>query len=164
MDDYLEYYNDPEFAQPPVKYSKHALQRIKERRPKTHIGEKNFNIVKNNVVVTTIIKNKIIPSDDDILKKYKLCKTIHLENKYIGRLIGKKGQNIKTLLYKVRSKAFDRDIIYHISNDMVNNMRCVFILANNENTYYIAKNELELFINIIKQSCLKQQMPVKNGV
>lgn len=150
MEDYLEYYNDPEFAQPPVKYSKHALQRIKERRPKTHIGEKNVNIVKNNVVVTTITKNKIIPTVSDILKNYSICSTIYLENKYIGKLIGKKGQNIKTLMYKVRSKAFDKYMEYHICNDMIDNMRCIYILANNENTYHIAKNELELFISIIK--------------
>ena len=151
MDDYLEYYNDPEFAQPPVKYSKHALQRIKERKPKTHIGEKNVNIVKNNVIVTTIIKNKFIPTVDDILKKYKLCKTIYLENKYIGSLISKKEENIKTLLYKVRSKAFDRDITYHISNDMVDDMRCVCILANKVNTFTIANDELELFISTLKK-------------
>lgn len=151
MDDFLEYYDSPQFAQPPVKYSKHALQRIKERKPKTHIGEKNVNIVKNNVVVTTIIKNKVIPTVDDILKKYKLCKTIYLENKYIGRLIGKKGENIKTLLYKVRSKAFDRDITYHISNDIVDNMRCVCILANNVNTFAIANDELNTFINTLKK-------------
>ena len=150
MEDYLEYYDDPEFAQPPVKYSKHALQRIKERRPKTHIGEKNVNIVKNNVVVTTITKNKIIPKVNDILKNYSICNTIYLENKYIGKLIGKKGQNIKTLIHKVRSKAFDKDMTYYICNDIIDNMRCIYILANNDNTFYIAKNELELFISAIK--------------
>jgi len=151
MEDYLEYYNDPEFAQPPVKYSKHALQRIKERIPKTHIGEKNVNIVKNNIVVTTITKNKIIPTVSDMLKNYSICSTIYLENKYIGKLIGKKGQNIKTLMYKVRSKAFDKDMTYHISNDIIDNKRCIYILANNEHTFHIGKNELELFISIIKK-------------
>ena len=63
----------------------------------------------------------------------------------------KKGENIKTLLYKVRSKAFDTNITYHISNDIVDNMRCVCILANNVNTFAIANDELNTFINTLKK-------------
>ena len=68
-----------------------------------------------------------------------------------GFLAKKKGENIKTLLYKVRSKAFDRDITYHISNDMVDDMHCVFILANKVNTFTIANDELNTFITTLKK-------------
>jgi len=134
---FVEYYNDPQFAQPPNRMSKHAIQRKKERIPKTHIGETTKNIVINNTIVTTIIKKPktIIPIEDK-LRYYNYHNKIKITN--IGRFIGKKGANVKTLKYKVQCIAKDTDFEYYVDSDTSN----VYILTNNKNTLLIATNEL----------------------
>lgn len=133
---FLEYYNDPQFAQPHNRMSKHAIQRKKERIPKTHIGETIKDIVVNNTVVTTIIrKPKIIIPIEDKLRYYTYHSKIKITN--IGRFIGKKGANVKTLKYKVQCITKDSDFEYYVDSDTNN----VYILTNNKNTLLIATNE-----------------------
>lgn len=80
-DDYfVKYYNDPEFTQPPLKYSKHAIQRQ---------NEKNVNNTKEYHI-------------QDKLEEYLYYNKIEFDKDLIGRVIGKKGSNIKTLIYKVK--------------------------------------------------------------
>ena len=134
---FVEYYNDPEFLLPRNKISKHAIERKKERLPKTHIGETTKDIIINNTIVTTIIKKpKIIIPIEDKLKYYNYYNRIKITN--IGKFIGKKGSNIKTLIYKVKCIINDNDFEYYIDKD--NNY--VYILANNKKTLLIATNEL----------------------
>jgi len=93
-DDYfVKYYNDPEFAKPPLRFSKHAIQRQNERRPRIHIGEKNVNIIKNNIVVTTITKAKNEYPIQDKLEKYIYHNKVEFDKDLIGRVIGKKGRS-----------------------------------------------------------------------
>tara|TARA_B100001758_G_C18277802_1_gene539953 strand:- start:5 stop:454 length:450 start_codon:yes stop_codon:yes gene_type:complete len=134
---FVEYYNDPQFAQPHNRLSKHAIQRKKERLPKTHIGETTKNIVVHNTVVTTVIKKpKVIIPIEDKLKYYNYYNKIKITN--IGRFIGKKGANVKTLKYKVQCITNDNDFEYHVDKDTNN----VYILTNNKKTLLIATNEL----------------------
>jgi len=136
-DFFLEYYNDPQFAQPPNKMTKHAILRKKERLPKTHIGETIKDIIINNTVVTTLIKEpKLIIPIEDKLKYYIYYNKIKITN--IGRFIGKKGANVKTLKYKVQCITNDNNFEYHIDT----NTNYVYILTNNKKTLLIATKEL----------------------
>jgi len=146
---FLKYYNDPEFAQPPIRFSKHAIQRQNERRPKTHIGEKNINIIKNNTVITTITKPKTIFSIEQRLEKFMYHNIIHFNKNLIGALIGKKGSNLKTLIYKVKCLVYSSDFEYYIDKPIINNKQSIYILANNKNILTIATNELNNNIAII---------------
>ena len=142
-DDYfVKYYNDPEFAQPPLRFSKHAIQRQNERRPRTHIGEKNVNIIKNNIVVTTITKSKNEYPIQDKLEKYIYHNKVEFDKDLIGRVIGKKGSNLKTLIYKVKCLVYSSNFDYCIDRTIVDNKCCIYILANNKNILTIATNEL----------------------
>ena len=147
---YMKYYNDPEFAQPSLKYSKHAIQRQNERRPKTHIGEKHVNIIKNNTVVTTITKTKKIYSIEQKLDEYMYYNTISFNKDLTGAIIGKKGANIKTLIYKVKCLVFKSDFEYYIDKTITDNKQTIYILANDKNTLTIATNELNSIINTKK--------------
>ena len=146
---FLKYYNDPEFAQPPIRFSKHAIQRQNERRPKTHIGEKNINIIKNNTVITTITKPKTIFSIEQRLEKFMYHNIIHFNKNLIGALIGKKGSNLKTLIYKVKCLVYSSDFEYYIDKPIINNKQSIYILANNKDILTIATNELNNNIAII---------------
>lgn len=139
---FVKYYNDPEFAQPPLRFSKHAIQRQNERRPKTHIGEKNVNIIKNNTVVTTITRSKPQFSIQDKLEQYMYHNKIEFNKDLIGALIGKKGSNLKTVIYKVKCLVYTSNFDYCIDRNVVNNKCCIYILANNKNILTIATNEL----------------------
>lgn len=142
-DDYfVKYYNDPVFVKPPLRFSKHAIQRQNERIPKTHIGEKNVNIIKNNTVVTTITRSKPQFSIQDKLKQYMYHNKIEFNKDLIGALIGKKGSNLKTLIYKVKCLVYTSNFDYCIDRTVVNNKCCIYILANNKNILTIATNEL----------------------
>ena len=142
-DDYfVKYYNDPVFVKPPLRFSKHAIQRQNERIPKTHIGEKNVNIIKNNTVVTTITKSKQEFPIQDKLKQYMYHNKSEFDKDLIGKVIGKKGSNIKTLIYKVKCLVYTSDFDYCIDRTVVNNKCCIYILANNKNILTIATNEL----------------------
>jgi hypothetical protein len=146
---FVKYYNDPEFAQPPIRFSKHAIQRQNERRPKTHIGEKNINIIKNNTVVTTITKPKTIFSIEQRLEQYMYHNNIEFDKDLIGALIGKKGSNLKTLIYKVKCLVYSSDFEYCIDKTITNKKQCIYILANNKDILSIATNELNNNIAII---------------
>jgi hypothetical protein len=142
---FIQYYNDPEFAKPPIKRSNHSMQRKKERIPKTHLGESSKDIIINNTIVTTIINKpkNIIPIQEKI-KMYLYCNKISNCNN-IGAIIGKKGVNLKTLKYKVECKTFDKDFNYTIHDNTI------YILANNKNTLDVATNTMNsniLFLNI----------------
>jgi predicted RNA-binding protein YlqC (UPF0109 family) len=142
-DDYfVKYYNDPVFAQKPLRFSKHAIQRQNERIPKTHIGEKNVNIIKNNTVVTTITKSKKEYSIQDKLKQYLYHNKVEFDKDLIGRVIGKKGSNIKTVIYKVKCLVYNSNFDYYIDRTINNNKYCIYILANNKDILNIATNEL----------------------
>lgn len=139
---FVKYYNDPVFVKPPLRFSKHAIQRQNERIPKTHIGEKNVNIIKNNTVVTTITKSKQEFPIQDKLKQYMYHNKIELNKDLVGRVIGKKGSNIKTLIYKVKCLVYTSNFDYCIDRTVVNDKCCIYILANNKNILTIATNEL----------------------
>ena len=146
---YMKYYNDPEFAQPPLRFSKHAVQRQNERRPKTHIGEKNINIIKNNTVITTITKSKTEFSIEQRLEKYLYHNKVILNKDLTGALIGKKGSNLKTLIYKVKCLVYSSDFEYCIDKTIISNKQCIYILANNKDILSVATNELNNNIAII---------------
>tara|TARA_B000000477_G_scaffold102328_1_gene91335 strand:+ start:3380 stop:3796 length:417 start_codon:yes stop_codon:yes gene_type:complete len=120
-DDYfVKYYNDPEFTQPPLKYSKHAIQRQ---------NEKNVNNTKEYPI-------------QDKLEKYLYYNKIKFDKDLIGRVIGKKGNNLKTLIYKVKCLVYTSNFDYCIDRTIVNNKYCIYILANNKDILSIATNEL----------------------
>lgn len=120
-DDYfVKYYNDPEFTQPPLKYSKHAIQRQ---------NEKNVNNTKEYPI-------------QDKLEKYLYYNKIEFDKDLIGRVIGKKGNNLKTLIYKVKCLVYTSNFDYCIDRTIVNNKYCIYILANNKDILSIATNEL----------------------
>ena len=149
-DDYfVKYYNDPEFAQPPLRFSKHAIQRQNERRPRIHIGEKNVNIIKNNIVVTTITKSKNAYPIQDKLEKYIYHNKVEFDKDLIGRVIGKKGSNIKTLINKVKCLVYSSNFEYYIDKTIINNKCCIYILTNTKDILSIATNELNNNIAII---------------
>tara|TARA_B100001758_G_scaffold177007_1_gene153794 strand:- start:10148 stop:10630 length:483 start_codon:yes stop_codon:yes gene_type:complete len=139
---FVKYYNDPVFAQPPVRFSKHAVQRQNERIPKTHIGEKNVNIIKNNTVVTTITKSKKEYPIQDKLEQYLYHNKVEFDKDLIGRVIGKKGSNIKTLIYKVKCLVYSSNFDYYIDRTIIDNKHNIYILANNKDILSIATNEL----------------------
>jgi carboxypeptidase C (cathepsin A) len=123
---------DIEFSLPPVKISNHAKLRQKERIPKTHLGEKQFNIIKNNTIVTTIIKNnnknKNNNNNNILYDDYIEC-----NNEIIPKLIGKKGGNIKTLLYRVKSITNDKTIKFNIIkiNNKISNINITTEVKSN---------------------------------
>lgn len=120
-DDYfVKYYNDPEFTQPPLKYSKHAIQRQ---------NEKNVNNTKEYHI-------------QDKLEEYLYHNKIEFDKDLIGRVIGKKGNNLKTLIYKVKCLVYTSNFDYCIDRTIVNNKYCIYILANNKDILSIATNEL----------------------
>jgi len=139
---FVKYYNDPEFAQPPLRFSKHAIQRQNERRPRTYIGEKNVNIIKNNIAVTTITKSKNKYPIQVKLEKYMYHIKVEFDKHLIGALIGKKGNNIKTLIYKVKCQVYSSNFEYYIDKTIVNSKCCIYILTNNKEILNIATNEL----------------------
>jgi hypothetical protein len=142
---YLDSKYDIEFTLPPVKISNHAKLRQKERIPKTHLGEKNIDIIRNNTIVTTIIKNtnKNIIYSDSLYQDFIEC-----DNKIISKLIGKKGGNIKTLLYRVKSITNDKTIKYRIVK--INNKISNIIMSTNiENNLLFIKKELNNYLKYI---------------
>ena len=142
---YLDSQYDFDFSLPPIKISKHAILRQKQRIPKTHLGEKNINIIKNNTIVTTIIKNnnKNIIYSDSLYQD-----SIECDNKIIPKFIGKKGVNIKTLLYRVKSITNDKTIKYRIIK--INNKISNIIMSTDiESNLPFIKKELNNNILII---------------
>jgi hypothetical protein len=142
---YLDSKYDIEFTLPPVKISNHAKLRQKERIPKTHLGEKNIDIIRNNTIVTTIIKNtnKNIIYLDSLYQDFIEC-----DNKIIPKLIGKKGGNIKTLLYRVKSITNDKTIKYRIVK--INNKISNIIMSTDiENNLLFIKKELNNYLKYI---------------
>jgi len=142
---YLDSKYDIEFTLSPVKISNHAKLRQKEKIPKTHLGEKNIDIIRNNIIVTTIIKNtnKNIIYSDSLYQDFIEC-----DNKIISKLIGKKGGNIKTLLYRVKSITNYKTIKYRIVK--INNKISNIIMSTNiENNLLFIKKELNNYLKYI---------------
>ena len=124
---FVKYYNDPEFTQPPLKYSKHAIQ------PQ---NEKNVNNTKEYHI-------------QDKLEEYLYHNKIEFDKDLIGRVIGKKGSNIKTLIYKVKCLVYSSNFEYYIDRTIINNKCCIYILTNTKDILSIATNELNNNIAII---------------
>ena len=142
---YLDSQYDFDFILPPTKISKHAILRQNQRIPKTHLGEKNINIIKNNTIVTIITKNnnKNIIYSDSLYQDFIEC-----DNKIISKFIGKKGGNIKTLLYRVKSITNDKTIKYRIVK--INNKISNIIMSTNiENNLLFIKKELNNYLKYI---------------
>jgi len=137
---FVKYYNDYEFAEPPLRFSKHAVQRQNESGPNTHIDEKNVNIIKNNT--------KEYPIQDK-LEQYIYHNKVEFDKDLIGRVIGKKGSNLKTLIYKVKCLVYSSNFDYCIDRTIINNKYCIYILANNKDILSIATNELNNNLAII---------------
>jgi len=131
---YLDSKYDIEFTLPPVKISNHAKLRQKERIPKTHLGEKNIDIIRNNTIITTIIKNNNIIHSNSLYQDFIEC-----DNKIIPKFIGKKGGNIKTLLYRVKSITNDKTIKYRI------------VKINNKISNIIMSTDIESNLSFIKK-------------